>query len=197
MCILLALFSFPFIFMFYYRVFQNYMDFSLILENVTNTFSNITTIYSLAYLDLVSTTEGCHECPVNNGKIMIFHFCFIILYFNTESTISCHFWYLNVVQWSFGWVWVVSMSLRNNEHAFYLESPSIWACLMFLLWLDSGYMFLAEIPWKWFCVLSSVSCQEVPSVGVFCYWQCWLWLLHSFSETHLSWSYSISFLSNN
>ena len=58
MYISLALFSFPFIVMFYYKVFRNYMDFSLILENMTMTVSNNTTIYSLAYLDLISTTEG-------------------------------------------------------------------------------------------------------------------------------------------
>lgn len=58
MYISLALFSFPFIVMFYYKVFRNYMDFSLILENMTMTVSNNTTTYSLAYLDLISTTEG-------------------------------------------------------------------------------------------------------------------------------------------
>ena len=57
MYISLALFSFPFIVMFYYKVFRNYMDFSLILENMTMTVSNNTTTYSLAYLDLISTTE--------------------------------------------------------------------------------------------------------------------------------------------
>lgn len=91
MYISLAVFSFPFIIMFYYKVFRNYMDFSLILENMTKTVSNNTTIYSLAYLGLVSTTERFHECLVNKGKIMIFHFCFIILHFNIESTVPYHF----------------------------------------------------------------------------------------------------------
>lgn len=131
MYISLALFSFPFIIMFYYKVFRYYVDFSLILENMTKTVSNNTTIYSLACLDLVSTAEAFMSVLLIMAWSWFFTsgspFCILtlnpLLHVTADTRTSSVTIWLSVD--------TLYAPLRSKTHAFRLECPSVWACLMF------------------------------------------------------------------